>query len=90
MNMISIVSSALGQMLFEALETRVDLWLKRDAVFSMGDMTYADRYCAVGDRWSGCAMCYRRNDFYRPHRLAYQAGEDRSCVCCLCEGNRQK
>jgi MioC protein len=47
-----------GQMLFEALEAGADLSSKRYAVFGMGDMTYADTFCAAGDRWdaalSGC------------------------------------
>jgi MioC protein len=40
-----------GQALFEALEAGVDLSSKRYAVFGMGDMTYADTFCAAGDRW---------------------------------------
>jgi MioC protein len=40
-----------GQMLFEALEAGADLSSKRYAVFGMGDMTYADTFCAAGDRW---------------------------------------
>jgi MioC protein len=40
-----------GQALFEALEAGADLSSKRYAVFGMGDMTYADTFCAAGDRW---------------------------------------
>jgi MioC protein len=40
-----------GQMLFEALEAGADLSSKRYTVFGMGDMTYADTFCAAGDRW---------------------------------------
>jgi MioC protein len=40
-----------GQALFEALETGADLSNKRYAVFGMGDRTYADTFCAAGDRW---------------------------------------
>jgi MioC protein len=40
-----------GQALFEALEAGADLSSKRYAVFGMGDRTYADTFCAAGDRW---------------------------------------
>jgi MioC protein len=40
-----------GQALFEALEAGADLSSKRYAVFGMGDMTYADTFCAASDRW---------------------------------------
>jgi MioC protein len=40
-----------GQALFEAVEAGVELSGKRYAVFGMGDMTYADTFCAGGDRW---------------------------------------
>jgi MioC protein len=42
-----------GQALFEALEAGADLSSKRYAVFGMGDRTYADTFCAAGDRWDG-------------------------------------
>jgi MioC protein len=58
-NSIIIISSTYGhgeipdngQALFEALEAGADLSSKRYAVFGMGDMTYADTFCAAGDRW---------------------------------------
>ncbi len=40
-----------GQALFEALEAGADLSGKRYAVFGLGDMTYADTFCAASDRW---------------------------------------
>jgi MioC protein len=40
-----------GQALFEAIAAGADLTGKRYAVFGMGDMTYADTFCAAGDRW---------------------------------------
>ncbi len=40
-----------GQALFEALEAGVDLSGKRYAVFGLGDMTYADTFCAASDKW---------------------------------------
>jgi MioC protein len=40
-----------GQALFEALNAGTDLSSKRYCVFGMGDMTYADTFCAAGDRW---------------------------------------
>jgi MioC protein len=40
-----------GQALFETLEAGADLSGKRYAVFGLGDMTYADTFCAASDRW---------------------------------------
>jgi MioC protein len=40
-----------GQVLFESLEAGVDLSDKRYAIFSLGDRTYFDTFCAAGDRW---------------------------------------
>jgi MioC protein len=39
-----------GQALFEAL-SGTDLSDKRFAVFGLGDMTYADTFCAAGENW---------------------------------------
>lgn len=40
-----------GQALFEAVENGADLAGKKYAIFSLGDRTYADTFCAAGDRW---------------------------------------
>ena len=40
-----------GQALFEAVENGADLSGKKYAIFSLGDRTYADTFCAAGDRW---------------------------------------
>lgn len=40
-----------GQALFAAVEAGCDLSGKRYAIFSLGDRTYADTFCAAGDRW---------------------------------------
>ncbi len=40
-----------GQELFDALKGGVDLAGKRYAVFGLGDMTYADTFCAASDKW---------------------------------------
>lgn len=40
-----------GQALFAALEAGADLSGKDYAIFSLGDRTYADTFCAAGDRW---------------------------------------
>lgn len=40
-----------GQALFASLEGGCDLSNKRYAIFSLGDRTYADTFCAAGDRW---------------------------------------
>lgn len=58
-NMLIIVSSTYGHgeipdngiTLFEGLEAGVDLSGKSYALFALGDRTYADTFCAAGDRW---------------------------------------
>lgn len=40
-----------GQHLFEALTAGADLAGKSYAIFALGDRTYADTFCAAGDRW---------------------------------------
>lgn len=40
-----------GQTLFGELEAGTDLSGKDYAVFALGDRTYADTFCAAGDRW---------------------------------------
>ena len=40
-----------GQALFASLEGGADLSGKNYVVFSLGDRTYADTFCAAGDRW---------------------------------------
>jgi len=40
-----------GQALFASLESGADLAGKRYAIFSLGDRTYADTFCAAGDRF---------------------------------------
>lgn len=40
-----------GQALFAAVEAGYDLAGKNYAIFSLGDRTYADTFCAAGDRW---------------------------------------
>ncbi|WP_337180569.1 flavodoxin domain-containing protein [Sphingopyxis granuli] len=40
-----------GQALFEALSEGADLSGKSYAIFALGDRTYADTFCAAGDRW---------------------------------------
>lgn len=57
--LIVIVSSTYGHgevpdnglALFEAIERGVDLAGKDYAIFALGDRTYADTFCAAGDRW---------------------------------------
>ena len=50
-----------GQALFASLETGADLSGKDYVVFSLGDRTYADTFCAAGDRWdSVLAACGAR------------------------------
>lgn len=40
-----------GQQLFAACEAGADLAAKKYVIFSLGDRTYADTFCAAGDRW---------------------------------------
>ena len=40
-----------GQAFFESLSAGADLTGKRYAVFALGDRTYADTFCAAGDKW---------------------------------------
>jgi MioC protein len=40
-----------GQALFAAVEDGCDLAGKSYAIFALGDRTYADTFCAAGDRW---------------------------------------
>ena len=47
-----------GQALFAAVEACPDLSDKEYVVFALGDRTYADTFCAAGDRWdSALAAC---------------------------------
>jgi MioC protein len=50
-----------GQELFAAVEAGADLSGKDYVVFSLGDRTYVDTFCAAGDRWdqamSKCGAC---------------------------------
>lgn len=47
-----------GQALFASIETGADLSGKRYAIFALGDRTYADTFCAAGDRWDAAlAAC---------------------------------
>jgi MioC protein len=58
-NVIIIVTSTYGhgeipdngQALFASLEAGADLANKQYAIFSLGDRTYSDTFCAAGDRW---------------------------------------
>lgn len=50
-----------GQALFASLEAGADLSGKDYVVFSLGDRTYADTFCAAGDRWDAVlAACGAR------------------------------
>jgi MioC protein len=50
-----------GQALFASTEMAPDLSTKRYAVFGLGDRTYADTFCAAGDRWDeALAACGAR------------------------------
>jgi MioC protein len=40
-----------GLALFADVEVGADLSGKRYAIFALGDRTYADTFCAAGDRW---------------------------------------
>lgn len=40
-----------GQALFASVETRVDLSGRDYVIFALGDRTYADTFCAAGERW---------------------------------------
>ncbi|MBB6193387.1 MioC protein [Sphingobium wenxiniae] len=40
-----------GQALFASAQTGADLADKKYAIFSLGDRTYADTFCAAGDRF---------------------------------------
>lgn len=40
-----------GQALFAACEAGADLAGKKYVIFSLGDRTYSDTFCAAGDRW---------------------------------------
>ncbi len=59
-SMIIIVSSTYGHgeipdngiALYSAVEAGVDLQGKTFAVFALGDRTYADTFCAAGERWA--------------------------------------
>jgi len=47
-----------GQQLFAACEAGADLAAKKYVIFSLGDRTYADTFCAAGDRWDAAlAAC---------------------------------
>lgn len=58
-SLIVIVSSTYGHgeipdnglALFAAVEAGADLSGKDYAIFALGDRTYADTFCAAGDRW---------------------------------------
>jgi len=40
-----------GQALFASVSQGAELAAKNYAVFALGDRTYADTFCAAGDRW---------------------------------------
>jgi MioC protein len=40
-----------GQALFESIEAGANLSGKAFAVFGLGDRTYADTFCAAGEKW---------------------------------------
>jgi MioC protein len=47
-----------GQALFAAVEAGADLSGRKYAIFALGDRTYADTFCAAGDRWNAAlAAC---------------------------------
>lgn len=47
-----------GQALFASVEAGPDLSGKVYAIFALGDRTYADTFCAAGDRWDAAlAAC---------------------------------
>ncbi len=58
-NFLVIVSSTYGHgeipdnglALFESVEAGAELGGKDYAIFALGDRTYADTFCAAGDRW---------------------------------------
>lgn len=64
--LIIIVSSTYGHgeipdngiALFESIEAGVDLSGKSYAVFALGDRTYADTFCAAGDRWDAALTAH--------------------------------
>ncbi len=50
-----------GQTLFQSVEAGTDLAGKAYAIFSLGDRTYSDTFCAAGDRWDAAiAACGAR------------------------------
>lgn len=50
-----------GQALFASVEAGPDLSGRDYAVFALGDRTYADTFCAAGDRWDAAlASCGAR------------------------------
>jgi MioC protein len=63
-----------GQALFEALEAGADLSSKRYAVFGMGDMTYADTFCAAGDRWDAVLQACGAQRFVEVERHDASSG----------------
>jgi MioC protein len=47
-----------GQALFASLEAGADLSSRNYVIFSLGDRTYSDTFCAAGDRWdSALSAC---------------------------------
>jgi MioC protein len=63
-----------GQALFEALEAGADLSSKRYAVFGMGDMTYADTFCAAGNRWDAVLQACNARRFVDVERHDASSG----------------
>jgi MioC protein len=63
-----------GQALFEALKTGADLSSKRYAVFGMGDMTYADTFCAASDRWDAVLQACGAHRFVEVERHDASSG----------------
>lgn len=63
-----------GQALFAAVEGGCDLAGKSYAIFALGDRTYADTFCAAGDRWDAALTACGASRFVEIERHDASSG----------------
>jgi MioC protein len=81
-NLIVIVSSTYGhgeipdngQQLFESIAAGADLSEKFFAVFGLGDRTYADTFCAAGEKWDALLAAHGAARFVELERHDASSG----------------
>lgn len=63
-----------GQALYESISQGIDLSGKRYTIFALGDRTYADTFCAAGDKWDAVLSANGASNFVAIERHDASAG----------------